>query len=271
MKKGILFHFASRLAILAVLVAATSGTARADGVSPIGSPQGLVVFITVSGILPLTAPAGFFGQQGGNPSQPLSQSPIDVVGVPSGLENVLISSLQLSGSGSQSIPTESVGLNFGKIELKYSPSSKQSDTQFKVQSFQLNTVGSTTTIPVEIVSMSLVSTQPIQVSYGSGGNSFFDVVVTLNPMVSQQPGSLTLNRTSKHGGTFNVVFPVNVMFTFTNTNSGGPAASGPIFFQDTYSATGNFTVVPEPATLLLVGSGAAAAYWHRRKRIRGSS
>jgi hypothetical protein len=256
--------FATRLMVVALLGAAISGAARADGITPIGSGAGLVVFIIVSGVLPLTAPAGFFGQQGGNPSQPLSQSPVNVVGLPSGLENALISSLQLSGSGAQSIPVESVSFNFAKFQMQYTPSSKKSDTQAKVQSFQLNTVGSTTTIPVEIVAMSLVSAQPIQVSYGSGGDSFFDVVVTLNPQVAQQPGSLTLNRTSLHGGTFDMVFPVNVMFTFTNTHPGGPAASGPIIFQDTYTASGNFTVVPEPATLLFMATGAAGVWWRSR-------
>lgn len=79
---------------------------------------------------------------------------------------------------------------------------------------------STDTIPIEIVALSLVSVNPITVTYNGGQNpEFWDVNVGLST-VPQLPGSMTLEHTTRGGGTFDSVLPVTPRFTFTRVNDG---------------------------------------------------
>jgi hypothetical protein len=150
--------------------------------------------------------------------------------------------------------------------MKYTTSSSKADTKFKIPGWQLNNVGSTTTIPIEIVSMSLTSVQPIPVSFGSGGTSFFDVFVILDPQAIQQPGALTLTLTGQNTGTFQMNYPVSLIFTFSNTNPNGPQPNGPIRLQNSFTSSGQFAVVPEPTSILLIATGAAGIYLRKRAR-----
>ncbi|MDO8588604.1 MAG: thrombospondin type 3 repeat-containing protein [Armatimonadota bacterium] len=76
------------------------------------------------------------------------------------------------------------------------------------------------TVPIEIVALSLVSCDPIIVTYPSGPPELWDVRVSLSD-VAPPPGSMTVRKTHCNGGTWNSVLPVQAKFTFTQV-SGPP-------------------------------------------------
>lgn len=71
----------------------------------------------------------------------------------------------------------------------------------------------TATVPVEIVSLSLVSVEPITVQVGGAGQ-LWDVGVELSPTQPSQ-GQVALTKTSERGGTFSSQIIVLPKFTFT--------------------------------------------------------
>lgn len=76
-------------------------------------------------------------------------------------------------------------------------------------------IPSSDTIPIEIVELSLVSVNPITVTYNGGQNpELWDVRVTLSPSQAQPPGSMTIHHTNPSGGTFDSTLPVIPLFTF---------------------------------------------------------
>ena len=69
------------------------------------------------------------------------------------------------------------------------------------------------TVPINIVSLSLVSVNPITVRYGAG-EELWDVQVNLSPSPAPQ-GQMTVTKTHVNGGTFQSDFFVQPLFTFT--------------------------------------------------------
>lgn len=135
----------------------------------------------------------------------------------------------------------------------------------------LPSIGSTDTVPIEILSLSLVSTQPITVTYQGGTlHSFFDVFVDLDPQSIQPLGSMNLTRTTNGGGTFSSLLPVISRITFTNTSPTGPPALGSPVRQDLFiNQGGTFHIIPLPAAFYLGGLGLlgiAAREWLARRR-----
>jgi len=80
-------------------------------------------------------------------------------------------------------------------------------------------VGDMDTTPIEIVALSLQSTDPIVVTGMPGGDVEFDVSVDLSP--TQQQGELTATRTHINGGTYQATLPVMPRFTFTEVGNPG--------------------------------------------------
>jgi hypothetical protein len=79
----------------------------------------------------------------------------------------------------------------------------------------VNVVPGSDVIPVEIVELSLVSIQPITVTYNGGQDpELWDIEVDLS-QVPAPPGQMTINRTHPNGGTFDTDLPVLPRFTFT--------------------------------------------------------
>jgi hypothetical protein len=74
------------------------------------------------------------------------------------------------------------------------------------------------TIPIEIVALSLVSSQPIIVT-GSGGPTMWNLEVILPPMTTQSPGNMNVVHTDPGGGTFSANLPVQARFTFTEVSN----------------------------------------------------
>ncbi len=79
------------------------------------------------------------------------------------------------------------------------------------------------TVDIEIVALSLVSVEPIIVTYNGGQDpEEWDVHIELSPG-PQQPGPLTATKTHENGGTFDSTLFVQPLFTFTRIDGGaGP-------------------------------------------------
>ncbi len=77
--------------------------------------------------------------------------------------------------------------------------------------------GDSMTVPIELVSLNLVSCQPIIVA---GGDTLWNVEVTLSPTPAPL-GSMTVRKTHPNGGVFTSDFLVQPLFTFTNTENPG--------------------------------------------------
>ncbi|MFQ6093291.1 MAG: dockerin type I domain-containing protein, partial [bacterium] len=75
-------------------------------------------------------------------------------------------------------------------------------------------------VPIEIVALSLVSSQPITVTYGGGSPELWDVQVCLSNQVPQPQGTMTINHEHPDGGTFTADLPVIPRFVFTRQPDG---------------------------------------------------
>ncbi len=81
------------------------------------------------------------------------------------------------------------------------------------------TQGESVSIGVEIVALSLVSVEPIQVSFGSGQTELWDVKVCLSDQ-PQTRGQMTITLDDEFGGTFSSQIPVLTKFQLTSQNDG---------------------------------------------------
>jgi hypothetical protein len=75
--------------------------------------------------------------------------------------------------------------------------------------------GSNGSVPIEIVSLSLVSASPITVNFQGGGSSTYNVGVALSSNAAQSTGSMLVNLTTPNGGTFDSTLPVRPRMVFT--------------------------------------------------------
>lgn len=121
------------------------------------------------------------------------------------------------------------------------PGLGQTDTT--VRRFNLISVmpQSTAQVPIELVSLSLVSCQPITVRYCNGGSCsdhLWTVSVSLAP-VAHPTGSMSLQRTGDYSGTTSFGLPHIKRYTFTDTE--GLHAPVSLDRTETLTGTGTFT------------------------------
>jgi hypothetical protein len=85
----------------------------------------------------------------------------------------------------------------------------------RVSNAALPTFPSSDVVPIEIIELSLVSSQPITVTYFGGQNpELWDVNVELS-LSAQPQGQMFITRTHENGGTFDIDLPVLPRFVFT--------------------------------------------------------
>jgi hypothetical protein len=93
-------------------------------------------------------------------------------------------------------------------------------------------------IPIEIIALSLISVDPITVTY-QGGTSpeLWDVQMGLSTFVPSR-GTMTVRQTSPLGGTFDSTIPVVAKFVFTHVPSGETRTLdwGPLGLSDYFYA-----------------------------------
>lgn len=91
-----------------------------------------------------------------------------------------------------------------------------------------NAIGSVSTTPIELVSLSLESIEPIVVQYGNGQVTQRFRVKAIGPRTTSRPGSMTVKRSGDSSGVYFSTLPVSVRISFQNTSSSGPSALAPI-------------------------------------------
>ena len=106
----------------------------------------------------------------------------------------------------------------------------------------------TDTVPVEIVSLSLSSVEPIEVTYDGGtASSFFHLFATLDPAQAQRTGQMSLTRTGNSAGVLDATLPVSFALRFENTNPALPSPAAPLTDFVEFQITDNlFHVILEP-------------------------
>lgn len=129
---------------------------------------------------------------------------------------------------------------FGRIDLRGNPApiglgTTDTIVERKAPIVLLPDPPSFDTVPIEIVALSLVSVNPIVIT-----GVPYDVQVLggsiLTPSNPSPLGSMTINRTSANGGTFDALLPVNATLTFTEV--GNPLNTFPVPFSDNFLSFG---------------------------------
>lgn len=99
----------------------------------------------------------------------------------------------------------------------------QGDTSILIERLDialLPLVGSSDVIDTEIIAMSLVSSDPIVVTYNGGLNpELWDVEITLSPL-TPSTGQMTIRHEVPEGGTFDAEFLLQPHFKFTRVSDG---------------------------------------------------
>ena len=104
---------------------------------------------------------------------------------------------------------------------------------------------STTTVPIELVSLSLVSVNPIQVNYTSGPPQQFQVFLHAGTLASSNSaGTMTIQR-STNGGTFEAQLPVQPILVFSNLTT---LRSNTLPIQQMAGSNGTFSTSGSCAT-----------------------
>lgn len=249
------FLVANILTTLAVIGALSWGPrSRAD---TLVVPAGFDLFETVPGSAPdlgtwfdaPSLPLGFFGMKSGIPSDPTPPGRVFFMGLPTG---------PLGNPPSAFTPDpfpEDDPLAAAQHFVRPPVHPAQTDTIVqRLGTATLPNIGDSDTVPIEIISLSLVSVNPIMVSYGGFNPSFFDVFVDLAP-IPQNVGSMVLRKTHPNGGTFDSLLPVNVRLRFIGTSPTDPTASEVPSVPKEFESAGVPWIIPEPSTFLLAAFG----------------
>jgi hypothetical protein len=117
---------------------------------------------------------------------------------------------------------------------------------------QLPEVGNSATVDIEIVALSLVSVEPITVTFGAGVSESWDVRVCLSEQVPQQSGQMNITRDCCTGGGYDSQLPVTPKFIFTRQSDAHqmvldpPTGLPPIIFD----GIGHWSTETDPFDLI---------------------
>ncbi|MGH2692464.1 MAG: DUF7450 family protein [Actinomycetota bacterium] len=111
-------------------------------------------------------------------------------------------------------------VNFGGEDLGVFNGHGVGDASTVVQRMEAADPAPSDTVPIEIVALSLVSVEPITVTYNGGQNpEDWDIRVGLSPSQPSQ-GHVNIERTGTNGGTFDSQLQVIPLFRFTRLSDG---------------------------------------------------
>jgi len=107
----------------------------------------------------------------------------------------------------------------------------------RLQDALLPSIGSSDTVPIELVELSLVSSQPITVTYNGGQSpETWNVQLTLSQSATST-GTITIEKTLTDGGIFGMSIDLEPRFVFTRVFDGAVAIlDSPGTWTDTISA-----------------------------------
>jgi len=125
--------------------------------------------------------------------------------------------------------------------------------------------GMTETVPIEMIQLSLKSTDPIKVTYGGGmTESFFDVFVELEPGFPST-GTTDITQIDDYGGEFDYVIELFLEFTFIEVGTGANFVFSPGGWGINYTSgpnlwtlspiSGEFDVVSDERVILQSAAG----------------
>ncbi len=218
----------------------------------------------------LSIPAGHFGDIGGVPSDPFTGIiPLRGELPPTG--TFQRSPFQLSPF--QLLDTANPGSKFAlKEHPRTSPQGTAPVVIERLDEIVLSNIGDTATVDVEMVSLSLTSINPIQVTYGSVGDQFFDVFVELepNPTPTGHRGFYIIDRSIPTGGTVQqITFTgLELQLRFENPNApqaeyvpylGDVILEIPVEYNLISLIGGN--IIPIEATSLILAGVQTPAVW----------
>lgn len=92
----------------------------------------------------------------------------------------------------------------------------------------LEGVGSTTSVPIKLVSLSLQSMEPVEISYGQGRLFQQFHVVVSGPREEARAGEMLITRARESSGTYFSKLPISLKIRFENSDPEGPSARAPI-------------------------------------------
>jgi hypothetical protein len=111
----------------------------------------------------------------------------------------------------------------------------------RLQNATLPSIGSSDTVPIELVELSLVSTQPITVTYNGGQSpETWDVTLTLSQSATST-GTMTIDKTVADGGIFGMTIDLEPRFVFTRVSD---SATMILDFPGTWTDTLSTANVP---------------------------
>lgn len=223
-------------------------------------PEGTDYFSTPSDNktwIDIGLPSGFFGSKGGTPSDAFSEQ-VFFHGKTAGLSVASFVSIRGSSGGEDSLSAAHAPLpNFPETVFPF-------DTAIFRQGTTLNNIGDSATVNLQIQILSLQTINPIEVTYGGGSPSFYSAFVDLDPGSTQMIGSATLTRTGETSGTFTSILPVTSRLTFTGALPTDPDPAFQPVHTDIFQGSGDFSVAPEPSTLMALAFGGLALLIQRR-------
>ena len=226
-------------------------------------------FFTLPGL-----PAGFFGDKGGTPSDATSTQVVNGVGNPPIVGPWTFQTFFIPDPTCH-VSADQAHQDCVRIPVTIDPNQFSTVVE-RVGTALLPNIGDSASVGLRMRELHLTSVNPIEVTYGAGPSSFFDVfvdILDLDPP-DQPLGLLELTRTSELGGTMVTTLPVCFTVTFEGTNAGDPTAGttpeqcivlgGPNSEPSTWR-------VPEPTSVFVLGLGFAGAVgwtWIRRRPRR---
>jgi len=211
----------------------------------------------------LNLPEGFFGEMGGEESDPFSGT-VFFKGVPLG-PITTPQPIKFVGEGCHS--HSAVGGKHCTAEPK-----EQGDTIIWRPTLELENVGNMQTVDIEIKELNLMGVAPISVTFGGGMTTLYNVLAELDPDAPQEDkmGMLKATRTGGNTADFEVIdLGVPTVFSFESLGKETKFLSVPGTVSTETPWQVEKVPVPEPSTVLaLIVAGTGMLGWKKKRQSK---